>query len=183
MDREMPRPTTSCGRWKQAYHRREVSSLPRKLGAWAKFIDTRALPGTSPEQVQQLVTCLQAITYRLQELSETCATPQASFLAEELSDDARTCRLTVQNNFKCLSTDPAAGEKQNLQTGLAGVMAHLEAQVNGTLDMVENKRFSARDGENFYSLLGAYRGVGEALVDYAASASAINWMPWREERF
>jgi len=31
--------------------------------------------------------------------------------------------------------------------------------------------------------LGAYRGVSESMVRYAGSAGAINWHPWREERF
>jgi len=183
MRRDGRRPVTSYGRWKQAYHSREVSSLPQKLGAWAKFIDTRALPGTSPQKVQQLVARVQAITYRLQELSEARTRQHASFLVQELSGDARTWRLTVRKNFKRLSQNPAASEKKNFQIGLTGVMKHLEARVKHTLDRAENKRFSARDGENFYSLLGAYRGVCEALEDYAASAGAIDWTPWREERF
>jgi uncharacterized membrane protein YccC len=177
------RPVTSYDRWKRAFHSREVLSLPQKLGAWAKFIDTRSLPGTSSQQVQQLVARLQAITYRLQDLSEASASPQASFLVQELSDDVRNCRLTVRRNFKRLSQNPAAGEKQIFQTGLSKVMEHLEARVKRTLDRAENKRFSVSDDENFYSLLGSYRGVCDALVDYAASAGAIDWTPWREERF
>ena len=29
----------------------------------------------------------------------------------------------------------------------------------------------------------AYRGVSEALVEYAGSAGDIDWSSWREERF
>lgn len=169
--------------WEMAYHSREVSTLPRKLGGWAKFIDTTALTGTSPQQVQQLVARLQAITYHLHDLSASSARPQASLLVEELSDDVRTWHLMVLKAFKRLSRNPAAGEKKKFQTSFDGVMKHLEGRVKLTLDMADEKCFSARDGENFYSLLGAYRGVCEALVDYAASAGTIDWTPWREERF
>ena len=174
----------SCrDRWAMAYHNREVSTLPRKLGAWAKFIDTKALPGTSPQQVQQLVARLQAITYHLQDLKVSGARPQTTLSVEDLSDDVRSWHLMVQKVFKRLSQNPAAGEKNKFQTGLSGVTEHLEAHLKLALDMADKKRFSVRDCDSFYCLLGAYRGVSEALVDYAASAGAIDWAPWREERF
>jgi len=183
MHRNPQRRVRRRDRWAMAYHNREVSTLPRKLGAWAKFIDTKALPGTSSQQVQQLVARLQAITYHLQDLSVSGARPQTTLLVEDLSDDVRSWHLMVQKGFKRLSQDPAAGEKNKFQTGLSGVMAHLEAHLKLALDKPDKKRFSVRDCDNFYSLLGAYRGVCEALVDYAASAGAIDWTPWREERF
>ena len=183
MHRNPQRRVRRRDRWAMAYHNREVSTLPQKLGAWAKFIDTNALPGTSPQQVQQLVARLQAITYHLQDLSVSGARPQTFPLGEDLSDDVRSWHLMVQKGFKRLSQDPAAGNKNKFQTGLSGVVAHLEAHLKLALDKPDKKRFSVRDCDNFYSLLGAYRGVCEALVDYAASAGAIDWAPWREERF
>ena len=42
---------------------------------------------------------------------------------------------------------------------------------------------SPGEGEDLYRLLGAYRSVSEALVDYARAAGAIDWEPWREARF
>ena len=42
---------------------------------------------------------------------------------------------------------------------------------------------SDQDGEHFYRLLGAYRGVSEALVAIAGSTNAINWGHWRDARF
>jgi len=51
------------------------------------------------------------------------------------------------------------------------------------LDKAGKERFSARDGESFYRLLGAHRGVSEALVNYARSTDTIDWAQWSEERF
>jgi hypothetical protein len=39
------------------------------------------------------------------------------------------------------------------------------------------------EGENFYRLLGAYRGLSEALIEYANTAGGIGWEQWRESRF
>jgi hypothetical protein len=36
---------------------------------------------------------------------------------------------------------------------------------------------------NFYRLLGSYRGLSEALVEYVQLAEGINWMQWEEARF
>jgi hypothetical protein len=39
------------------------------------------------------------------------------------------------------------------------------------------------DYENFYRLLGCYRGLSEALISYARLAGAFDWQQWREMRF
>ena len=40
-----------------------------------------------------------------------------------------------------------------------------------------------QDREDFYRLLGAYRGVLKALIEYTESAGDSDWARWREERF
>ena len=62
-------------------------------------------------------------------------------------------------------------------------MIRLEARIREALDKAPEDRISDRDAENFYRLLGAYRGVSEALVEYAGNAGGIDWERWREERF
>jgi len=42
---------------------------------------------------------------------------------------------------------------------------------------------SSQDGENFYRLLGAYRGLSEAMVEYAGASGVIDWAGWRQEKF
>jgi uncharacterized membrane protein YccC len=177
------RPVTQLDRWRDAFHAREVSTLPRKLGTWGPHIDTKALSGTSPQQVQAVVTSLQGLTYRMQELLEERGNPQAQFLVQELQEDVRAWRLRVQEILKRLSGDPAAGERETFRTRLDRILFHLEERIKGALDKAPEGLFSDRDGENFYRLLGAYRGVSEALVNYAGSADTIDWAQWYEERF
>ena len=174
---------TRLEQWKQAFHARELATLPQKIGTWAPHIDTSTLPGTSPEQVQSLVTSLQVLTYRMQELDEAGGNPQAQQLVKELLADFRGWRLRVQQTFQRLSQDPAAGEQATFRTGLNEIMKHLEARTRDTLDKTPDGQLNERDEENFYHLLGAYRGVSEALIEYAGSAENIIWEHWREERF
>jgi len=170
-------------RWRKAFHARELAGLPVKLGAWARFIDTKALPGTSPDQVQALVTSLQALTYRMQELLESRTNPQAQFLVQELLADIRAWRLRVQEAFQRLSKDPAIGDTERSLAILGEILENLEKRVEETLNKAAEGQLSTQDGENFYRLLGAYRGISEALVGYIVNADTIEWGRWREARF
>lgn len=40
-----------------------------------------------------------------------------------------------------------------------------------------------QDIETFYTRLGTYRGLSEALLNYTKQTDAIDWTPWKEERF
>ena len=53
------REKTRFERWKKNFYTHELSTLPTKLGGWTRFIDSKALPGTTPQQVQALVNRLQ----------------------------------------------------------------------------------------------------------------------------
>ena len=172
---------TRQGRWREAFHAREVSTLPRKLRAWVPHIDTKALSGTSPQQIQAVVTSMQGLTYRMQELLEERGNPQAQFLVQELLADIRAWRLRVQEAFQRLSEDPAAGERETFRSKIDGILDQLEERIKGTLNKAPEGKFSDRDGENFYRLLGAYRGVSEALVNYAGSANTIDWAQWKKK--
>jgi hypothetical protein len=89
----------------------------------------------------------------------------------------------VQEIFQRLSEHPAAGERETFRTKLDGILYHLEERIKGALDKAPDGLISERDGENFYRLLGAYRGVSEALVNYAGSTDVIDWTQWEEARF
>ena len=174
---------TRLERWRKAFHTREVATLPAKLGSWHPHLDNWVLSDNSPEQVEALVSSLQSLTYRMQLLLDERDTPQAQFLVQELLEDFRAWRLGVQGFFQRLAEEPVVGEQGALRTRLDGLLGHLESRIKDTLNKAAEGQFSNRDAENFYRLLGAYRGVSEALVVYAANAAGIDWAPWLEERF
>ena len=134
-------------------------------------------------QVQELVARLQALTFQMQSLVEVSHTPQVQFPVRELLDDIQDWHRAVQRTFQRLSKDPAAGNQEVFQTRMFELLAHLEVRLKKTLETPGEEQISIRDGENFYLLLGVYRGVSEALVDYVGSTDVIDWSLWREERF
>jgi uncharacterized membrane protein YgaE (UPF0421/DUF939 family) len=183
MSWESPQAATRLERWRRAFHAREVATLPTKLGSWLPHVDTGALAGTSPKELQALVNSMQSLTYRMQQLLEEHGVPQAKTLVQELREDFRTWRLEMQSFFLNLSENPAVGDWKALRVRIDGIMADLEGRIKEGLDKTGDSQLNEQEAVNFYILLGACRGVSEALVDYAGSADAIDWAGWREERF
>ena len=140
------------------------------------------MAGTTPEQAQSLTISLQALGYRIEALLEARGIPQAQLLVQELREDMRVWHHGVQYTFEQLSGDPTVAQRDTFRAGLAAIMNRLEDRIHAALDKA-NDQLSEQEGENFYAMLGAYRGVSGALVDYAGSAGAIDWSRWREERF
>jgi len=174
---------TRLDRRRQAFHAREVATLPQKLATLSKSVDTKVLPGTTPEQVLVLTTNLQALAYRMQELMDARANPQAQLLVRELLTDVRAWRMKVQEVFQGFSRNLAAGPADAFRARLTARLEHLERRVEETLNKAAEGELSDRDGEHLYRLLGAYRGLSEAGIEYAGTAEEIDWSRWRESRF
>lgn len=169
--------------WKRAFHTRELAALPQKLGAWGKAVNTKVLSDTTPEQLQMLTTNLQALSYRMQELMDARANPQAELLVRELLTDVRVWRIKVQETLHGFSQDPALIHVNVLREQLTMSIEHLEGRIEETLNKAGESALSEQDGENFYQLLGAYRGLSKAIIEYAATAEEIGWGQWQESRF
>jgi hypothetical protein len=183
MRHDPERVTTRLDRWRRSFHAHQLSSLPRKLGAWALHIDARVLPSASPQAVQALVTDVQSLSFRMQELLEARAKPHAEFIIEELLHDIRAWRLRVREAFQRLSGDTASGDVQRARATLEEIVERLELRVEESLNKATEEQLSPQDREHFYRLLGAFRGLSETTVQYVVHAAAIDWGRWREARF
>ena len=104
-------------------------------------------------------------------------------LVKELFADFRAWRLGLQSVLQGLTEAPAGEDSEALRARLDSVLERLEEKIKDALNKTADGQFSDDDAEEFYRLLGAYRGVSEALVNYAGNAGAIDWEPWRVERF
>ena len=62
-------------------------------------------------------------------------------------------------------------------------MQQLEQRIKEALNKSTAGQVSDQDGENFYRLLGAYRGLSDATLEYSSSARLFNWEQWYETRF
>ncbi len=174
-----------AGRWKTMLYRNDLWELPAKLSAVGPRIDHRQFPDNTAEQVQALVNSLGALTFRIMELGDMRARPQAKFLVQELLADVRAWRLAVQEQMRLWADDPAAAARQeiDIQQRVIDRLARLEARVEETFGKAGEGELSDQDRENFYGLLGAFRGLSEAGINFVRIANGINWSQWREARF
>lgn len=168
--------------WRIAFHQRQLHSLPSKLAAWSNAIDLKLYPANTPEQIQSLVTSAQTLVYRLDQFLDSGAISQEKTLSLELRDDINLWHTSLESLFDRWATNPEAEPvvalRQRLETGFL----RLEQRIKEDLNQAESD-VSLDEGENFFRLLGGYRGVSEAAVAYAGAAQMINWSHWREERF
>jgi uncharacterized membrane protein YccC len=170
-------------RWRRDYHRQQLRTLPHKLAAWGGAIDHGQFPANSREQVESLVTQLQALAYRLRELVEAGEAPQADLLVRELLDDVRAWRRVLQEGFRDAAEAPEIGPEGFLRERVATRLASLEKRTCEAMDQAGEGELTSENYESFYGLLGGYRGVSEAALSYVGVAGKVNWDQWRESRF
>jgi hypothetical protein len=178
-----PRGPSLLARWRKNYHFHEITTLPGKLAAWGRFMPTAALGRTAPEQVKALAMSLQALSFRMQELIAASSVHPSDALARKLLADVRRWRVAVQKIFGQLADQPETAETAALQSRLDAVLVRLEARIQAALDPVDEARVSVAESGSMYRLLGAHRGVSEALVRVAGKTVGIDWTHLREERF
>ena len=177
-------PTSRLQRLRYRFHQREVATIPSKLASWAPHIDPAKIAGAEPAQVRALVTSVQSLAIQLQGLQAARTSPQARFLVQQLLPDFRAWRLDICALLQQLGRDPgASGDGKLARVNTDQVLTTLESHIKEALESAPAGHFTEADAENFYRVLGAYRALSAALLDYTDNASVIKWAPWREERF
>ncbi len=100
-------------------------------------------------------------------------------------DDLRAWRLTAQEQLRLWADDPALAASQGaeIRDRLVTRISVLEARIGETLRGTKKERASEGELENFYRILGAFKGLSESGIEYSQIAERIDWTHWKEERF
>jgi len=180
---DTPRGPSPLARWQKRFHTHEVAALPGKLAVWGRFMPPAALGRTTPEQIKALAMSLQALSFRMQELIGAGSAHPSDVPVRALLADVRRWRVAVQKIFGQLADQPETAATAASQSRLDAVLGRLEARIQEAFDPIDDARVSVAEGGDMYRLLGAHRGVSEALVKVAGQTIGIDWMHLREERF
>lgn len=180
-DREHRDNRVTCIR--RSFYLRELASIPTKLAPWAKFLNTKVLPGTEKNDVQALLSGMHNISNCLKELIEVRSTKQNQLLIDQFADTALEWRLHLQDVFERLSKAPATFSHSRVEGGIDRLTLQLEKEIREAMVRSAGEQLSRKDYEQFYRLLGAYRDVSESVISYTKRASMINWGHWHENRF
>jgi uncharacterized membrane protein YccC len=176
-------PPTRWQRLRRESQLGQLTTIPGKLVIWGSALPAAALGRSTTEQVQALIDSLQALAYRMQDLIEARATPQSQALARELLAQVRAWRTGLQDIFRNLSRRPEAADYGDFRSLLDGMLERLERQIEQVAAGADQAGISTSENENSFRLLGAFRGVSEALVNFARAAGALDWARLREARF
>jgi hypothetical protein len=177
------RPDSWVDRVKQAYHQRELETLPTKIATWSAQIDQKRFPQNSAQQVKALAVRLQLLAFRIDDLLSLRTGPQAELLVRELDDEVGSWRELIEQAFHAWSGAEEAGRRQNLHERLSGRLAQLNARVEEEVSRIQAGETGDAAGEGFYRVLGAFRGVTRAGLAYDERSREIDWEAWREEQF
>lgn len=170
---------------KSMLYRNDLLEIPGKLAACGKQIDYRMSPDTTPEQVQALVASLYALAFRIEDLVEADAHLQAAQLRESLRDDLQSWHQVIAARLKRRAEDATQfiEASAEVRTRLAERLSRLEASIQESFSGVGKDALRSEDYSDLYRLLGSYRGLSEAAIDYAQIAEGIDWARWHEPRF
>jgi len=172
-------------RLRSLLYQNDLLEIPGKLAACGKQIDYRVFPDNTPGQVQSLVASLYALAYRIEDLVEADAHPQAELVRERLREDLQSWHQIIDARLKRRAEDPTQyiEPSTDVRSRLAERLARLEASIQETFARTGEDALRAEDYSHLYRLLGSYRGLSEAAIGYAQIAEGVNWARWHEPRF
>ena len=103
--------------------------------------------------------------------------------AEHLQQEIDTWRGALGDIFGGLALDPDVWKAVDFRGRLDAKLQGLEDQLEQSLNHPGSAALSPQQEAAAYRLLGAHRGLSEAVIHYTQGAAAIDWPRLREERF
>ncbi len=167
-------------RLRMIFYRTPLMETAGMVAIFAWQINYRWFPRTSPEQVQDLVRSVYALGHRVEVLVEARKAPLAERLEAELIDERREWQEIIEEWFR---RRPSAAQASGLAADYEARLANLEKRIDEAFARIGAEELKPEEYEGFYGLLGAYRGLSEAVRDYARVASEFDWVRWEETRF
>jgi uncharacterized membrane protein YccC len=149
----------------------DLLGLPPKLAMTAKFIDYRTFRQNKPEAVQALNTNIEVIALKISMLVKARGSFKVEQLGRQLQEDFRSWRTALGELFQRWAENPTVEPADDLQERLT----KFETRIAQTFAAAGEAQVSDEDYENFYRLLGSYRGLSEAAIGYARLAHGFKW--------
>ena len=168
-------------RYRTSFYWHELHTLPAKIRLWGKAIDKELFPDTDIKQIEEMTNALDFFIVRMEILAEASSNAQdkdMTLFNEMLTDwqDRLAKAFDSWDVITKLEIKPNADEKVLIW------LNQLENQLKGMLTRYE-KVLSEEDGVHVYHLLGGYRGVTQATLEFVNIADKLNWNQWKQERF
>ena len=89
----------------------------------------------------------------------------------------------LQQVFGSLALDPGTADHAGSRARLDAKLQRLEERLENELGKADRGSVSVEEAENSYRLLGAHRGLSEALINFSQRVGVIDWPRRGEARF
>jgi hypothetical protein len=181
---EVAAPGWPLPRLRRDFHLREVATLPNKIGGWLHASPVNALDEKFPGQAGLFVDNLQLLSNHLRNLFSLQSHAHTLALAKQLEPEFASWRGALAEVLQGLARDPSGADSSALRSRLDTKLGAMEEQIAKVLNAAPPDSDSSRDeSEELYRLLGAYRGLSQAIIDVVESGAQVDWDALRESRF
>jgi hypothetical protein len=174
------------GHWRKfkiAFYRYELRTLPLKIKAWSKAINPKGYPENSADEIEELLMNIYSLSSSLEEWLISNRLPQTELILTETREELAKWDRGIERIFKAYYNDLDSTLSKRIEDALMHHINTLESIINKHDTYIKQLDISPQEKENFYHLLGSYLGLSRSLISYAAAAEQINWKHWEEEVF
>ncbi len=170
-------------KFKIAFYRHELRTLPLKIKAWSKAINYKDYPESSVDMVEDLLVHIYSISNSTQELLTSSRLQQTELMSQETIEELAQWKKGIEGGFKSYSQDPGSLSSWQIEDALKKYTTAMETLINEHWDHIKLLDITTQEKENLFRLLGSYQGLSYSLISYATAAEQINWQRWEEARF
>ncbi|MCB1970052.1 MAG: FUSC family protein [Geminicoccaceae bacterium] len=165
-----------------AYHLRQVNSIPQKLEAWVAALPPGAVGPNGREDFRHLADAIAIVSRRLLDLMALRDAELDSRVVERILPVIRQWRLGVQQVCVDLVQSPGSLDGDDLAGRLSRRLNEVHDIARQALEDIADDPDFERSEHNVVRELGAFRGISEAIVVTAGSATRIDWQRLNETR-
>ena len=165
------------------FHQRQVATLAPQLETWARALPEDAFNSGERKRLEELVASLAVLSKRIRDLLTLQQAVHSDDWTHELGEEVKSWRQIIQGFLSRMSQQPEALDPAELKRRLSERIARMEAQLVYAVDRRIGDNATEEETVNMYRLLGAYRGVSEALNNVVTRTHTVDWQRFREARF
>jgi uncharacterized membrane protein YccC len=178
---ESEKPLSFIENYKTAFYVHELKTLPGKITAWGKAIDKKLFPNTSNQQIEEMISALQLLAFKIEALMDAKSIGRENDLPEmlrEAIDDWKQKLGKTLDNWETNHDELNIRNNEAMKYRINLLEEKLAAIVSQNKNSLNEK-----EGIQFYHLLGSFHGVTQATLSFANAADNIDWHQYKEERF
>jgi len=172
-------------KFKIAFHRYEIRTLPLKIKSWSKAINPKHFPENTPDKIGDLLLGIATLSQSIEEWVSSNTLPQTKHLLSETKQELSKWNRGLERIFRDYHNDLGSALSSQVESDLKNHIATLEDVINRHSGYIEEMKASVSDQEkeNLFRLVGSYHGLSLSLISYASVTERISWKHWEKEVF